>query len=90
MGGKITLGADRVEGPIGYGAAVPLSAGPACQGVDVNKRRLIHWSTRGPAAASDHDQASHPAVRYVTAETATRIRRLLPVLARATNREIPP
>ncbi|WP_330318949.1 hypothetical protein OG301_01800 [Streptomyces platensis] len=56
----------------------------------MNKRRLIHWSIRGPAAADDHDQASHPAVRYVTAETAPRIRRLLPVLARATNREIPP
>ncbi|AWN25075.1 hypothetical protein RB199_22720 [Streptomyces libani] len=57
---------------------------------DVNKRRLIHWSIRGPAAASGNDQASHPAFRCMTTEIGTRVRHLLPVLARATNREIQP
>lgn len=57
---------------------------------DVNKRRLIRWSIRGPAAAGDRDQASHPAFSYLTAETGTRVHHLPPVLARATNREIQP
>ncbi|MFJ9469059.1 hypothetical protein [Streptomyces caniferus] len=56
----------------------------------MNKRRLINWSIRGPAAAGDRDQASHPASRYLTAETGTRVPHLPPVLARATNREIQP
>ncbi|MFI1611083.1 hypothetical protein [Streptomyces platensis] len=57
---------------------------------DVKKRRLIHWSIRGPAATSGHDRASHPAFRYMTTEIGARIRHPLPVLARATNREIQP
>ncbi|MFC5249015.1 MULTISPECIES: hypothetical protein [Streptomyces] len=56
----------------------------------MNKRRLIHWSIRGPAAAGGNDQASHPALRCMTTEIGTRVRHLLPVLARATNREIQP
>ncbi|WP_406473019.1 hypothetical protein [Streptomyces platensis] len=56
----------------------------------MNKRRLIRWSIRGPAAAGDRDQASHPAFSYLTAETGTRVHHLPPVLARATNREIQP
>ncbi|MFF3543736.1 hypothetical protein [Streptomyces platensis] len=56
----------------------------------MKKRRLIHWSIRGPAATSGHDRASHPAFRYMTTEIGARIRHPLPVLARATNREIQP
>ncbi|MEU5208861.1 hypothetical protein [Streptomyces sp. NPDC020742] len=56
----------------------------------MNKRRLIHWIIRGLAAASGNDKAGHPAFRYTTTEIETRIRHLLPVFARATNREIQP
>ncbi|WP_432142193.1 hypothetical protein [Streptomyces sp. bgisy084] len=56
----------------------------------MNKRRLIHWSIRGPAAARGSDQAGHPAFRHTTTEIEARIRHLLPVLARTTNREIQP
>jgi protein-tyrosine-phosphatase/DNA-binding transcriptional ArsR family regulator len=52
--------------------------------------RLTHWSIPAPAAADDNDQASYPAFRHMATEIDTRIRYLLPALARATTPEIPP
>jgi protein-tyrosine-phosphatase/DNA-binding transcriptional ArsR family regulator len=52
--------------------------------------RLTHWSIPDPAATDDNDQASYPTFRHMAAEIDTRIRYLLPVLARTTNPEIQP
>lgn len=50
--------------------------------------RLIHWSIPDPAAASGSDQVSYCAFRQMAAEIDTRIRYLLPVLARPTSPEV--
>ncbi len=52
--------------------------------------RMIHWSIPDPATASGTDQASYPAFQHTAAQIDTRIRYLLPVLARATNSENQP
>jgi protein-tyrosine-phosphatase len=55
-----------------------------------DQTRLIHWSIPDPAAAGDTDQASYPAFKHTAAEIDTRIRYLLPVLARTSNPEAQP
>jgi protein-tyrosine-phosphatase/DNA-binding transcriptional ArsR family regulator len=50
----------------------------------------IHWSVPDPAAAGDTDQTSYPAFRRTAAEIDTRIRYLLPVLARTRHQEVEP
>ncbi|NBE98749.1 arsenate reductase ArsC, partial [Nonomuraea sp. K271] len=54
-----------------------------------DRPRPTHWSIPDPAATGADDQASYPAFLRTAAELDTRIRHLLPVLARATTPEVP-
>jgi protein-tyrosine-phosphatase/DNA-binding transcriptional ArsR family regulator len=50
----------------------------------------IHWSIPDPAAAGDTDQTGHSTFRRTAADIDTRIRYLLPILARAPHQEVQP
>lgn len=52
--------------------------------------RRIHWSIPDPATAGDTDRASYSTFRRAAAEIDTRIRYLLPIIARTRHQEVQP